>query len=109
MGKAIDYAKVLGTQTLNVLVGLTPKDVPAEKVHETLVSNLKFAAAELKKAGIPFVAEAINTRDIPGFHLTGTKQSIALFDEVARTTSSCNTTSITCRSWRVTSPPRCGR
>ncbi|MEW6254608.1 MAG: hydroxypyruvate isomerase [Pseudomonadota bacterium] len=82
VGKAIDYAKVLGTQTLNVLVGLTPKDVPAEKVHETLVSNLKFAAAELKKAGIPFVAEAINTRDIPGFHLSGTKQAIVLFDEV---------------------------
>ncbi|HQS10252.1 MAG: hydroxypyruvate isomerase [Rhizobiales bacterium 24-66-13] len=82
VGKGIEYAKVLGTQTLNVLVGLTPKDVPAEKVHETLVSNLKFAAAELKKAGIPFVAEAINTRDIPGFYLTNTKQSLALFDEV---------------------------
>ncbi|OYX05178.1 MAG: hydroxypyruvate isomerase [Rhizobiales bacterium 32-66-8] len=82
VGKGIEYAKVLGTQTLNVLVGLTPKDLPAETVHETLVSNLKFAAAELKKAGIPFVAEAINTRDIPGFHLTNTKQALALFDEV---------------------------
>ena len=82
VGKGIEYAKVLGTQTLNVLVGLTPKEIPAETVHETLVSNLKFAAAELKKAGIPFVAEAINTRDIPGFHLTNTKQALALFDEV---------------------------
>ncbi len=82
VGKAIEYAKALGTQTINVLCGLTPQGVPAERVHETLVKNLKFAAAELKKAGIPFVAEAINTRDMPGFHLTGTKQSMALFDEV---------------------------
>ena len=82
VGKGIEYAKVLGTQTLNVLVGLTPKDVPAEVMHETLVTNLKFAAAELKKAGIPFVAEAINTRDMPGFHLTNTQQALALFDEV---------------------------
>ncbi|WP_341990874.1 2-oxo-tetronate isomerase [Azorhizobium sp. AG788] len=82
VGTAIDYAKALGTQTLNVLVGLTPKDVPAEKVHETLVSNLKFAAAEMKKAGIPLVAEAINTRDIPGFHLNTSKQAMALLDEV---------------------------
>ena len=82
VGTAIEYAKVLGTKTLNVLCGLTPKDVAPEKVHETLVANLKFAAAELKKAGIPFVAEAINTRDMPGFHLTNTKQAMALFDEV---------------------------
>ena len=82
VGTAIAYAKVLGTKTLNVLCGLTPKDVAPEKVHETLVANLKFAAAELKKAGIPFVAEAINTRDMPGFHLTNTKQATALFDEV---------------------------
>lgn len=82
VGTAIAYAKVLGTKTLNVLCGLTPKDVAPEKVHETLVANLKFAAAELKKAGIPFVAEAINTRDMPGFHLTNTKQAMALFDEV---------------------------
>lgn len=82
VGTAIAYAKVLGTKTLNVLCGLTPKDVAPETVHETLVANLKFAAAELKKAGIPFVAEAINTRDMPGFHLTNTKQAMALFDEV---------------------------
>ncbi|MGU3492708.1 hydroxypyruvate isomerase [Xanthobacteraceae bacterium A53D] len=82
VGKGIEYAKALGTQTINILAGLTPKDVPAEKVHETLVSNLKFAATELKKAGIPLVVEAINTRDIPGFHLTNTKQTLALLDEV---------------------------
>ena len=82
VGKGIEYAKALNTKAINCLAGLTPKDVPAEKVHETLVKNLKFAAAELKKAGIPFVVEAINTRDIPGFHLHNTKQTLAVLDEV---------------------------
>lgn len=82
VGKAIAYAKVLDTQALNCLAGLTPKDVPAEKVHATLVNNLKFAAAEFKKAGLTLVVEAINTRDIPGFHLNTSRQSFALLDEV---------------------------
>ena len=82
VGKAITYGTALKARALNCLVGLTPKGVAPEKVHETLVKNLKFAAAEMKKAGIPLVVEAINTRDIPGFHLTNTKQAIALLDEV---------------------------
>lgn len=82
VGTAIAYAQVLGTRTLNVLCGLTPQGIDPETVHATLVSNLKFAAAELKKAGIAFVAEAINTRDMPGFHLTTSRQAFALFDEV---------------------------
>lgn len=78
----IDYAKALGTKAVNCLAGITPKDVPAEKVHETLVKNLTFAAGEFKKAGIPLVVEAINTRDIPGFHLTNTRQTLAVLDAV---------------------------
>ncbi len=82
VGTALEYAKILKTQTLNVLAGIAPKDVPAEKIYETLVSNLKFAAAEAKKAGIPLVVEAINTRDIPGFYLNTTKQTLSLLDDV---------------------------
>lgn len=78
----LHYAKTLGAQAVNCLAGLTPAGVPAEIVHATLVKNLKFAAAEFKKAGITLVVEAINSRDIPGFHLTNTKQTLALLDEV---------------------------
>lgn len=82
VGTAIAYGKVLGTRTLNVLCGLTPPDIAPEQVHETLVSNLKFAATEVKAAGITLVAEAINTRDMPGFHLTTSRQAFQLFDEI---------------------------
>ncbi len=82
VGRALDYARALGTSALNCLAGLTPPGVPAERVHATLVANLKFAAAELKKAGITFVVEPINSRDMPGFHLNRSAQTLAVLDEV---------------------------
>jgi hydroxypyruvate isomerase len=76
VGKAIEYAKALGCKQLNCLAGLTPKDVPAEKVRDTFVSNLRFAADRLAGEGIKLLIEPINTRDIPGFYLTKTQQAL---------------------------------
>ena len=42
--KAIDYAVILGCTQVNCLAGLTPQNVTPEKVRETFVNNLKFAA-----------------------------------------------------------------
>ena len=83
VGQAIDYAKALGCAQLNCLVGITPDGVDEDAVRSNLVDNLKFAAAELGKAGIKLLVEPINTRDIPGFYLTGTKQALELFVDVA--------------------------
>ena len=52
--------------------------MPEEKVHATLVANLRFAADQLEVAGIRLLVEAINTRDIPGFYLCGTEQTLNL-------------------------------
>jgi hydroxypyruvate isomerase len=76
VGKAIEYAKALGCKQLNCLAGLTPKDVPADKVRDTFVSNLRFAAERLAGEGIKLLIEPINTRDIPGFYLTRTQQAL---------------------------------
>lgn len=80
VGKAIDYARTLGCTQLNCLAGIRPDGVPAEKIRETLVSNLRFAADKLKAAGIRLLVEAINTRDIPGFYVCGTQQTLDLID-----------------------------
>lgn len=82
VGRAIDYARALGTGMLNCLAGIAPAGVAPDVVHRTLVQNLKFAAAEMKKAGLTFVVEAINTRDIPGFVLNRSAQTLAVLDEV---------------------------
>jgi hydroxypyruvate isomerase len=79
---ALQYAKVLGTQRINCLVGIQPVNVERTKAQDTLVRNLKFAASALKQAGIPLLIEPINTFDIPDFFLTGTRQGLNLIEAV---------------------------
>ncbi|MCW3479602.1 hydroxypyruvate isomerase [Neisseriaceae bacterium JH1-16] len=78
VGRAIEYAKALGCEQVNVLAGITPQGVDADKVRDTFVSNIKFAADKLQAEGIKLLIEAINTFDIPGFYVSGTKQTLDL-------------------------------
>ena len=82
VGKAIEYAKALECRQINCLVGLTPAGVPADKVRQSLVANLRFAAAALEKEGIRLLVEALNDKDFPGFHLVHTAQVLDLLKEV---------------------------
>jgi hydroxypyruvate isomerase len=82
VAKAITYAHALDCPQLNCLAGKVPDGVTREQAHATLVANLRFAAAELGKAGIRLLVEPINHFDIPGFFLTRTDQALALIDEV---------------------------
>lgn len=79
---ALDYAETLRCPTINCLVGLTPVDVSADKVHQTLVDNLRFAADALYKNGILFVIEMLNHNAVPGFHLVRTREALQLLEEV---------------------------
>jgi len=81
VGKAIEYAKALKCPQVNCLVGLTPAGVAPEKVRRTLVANLRFAAAALQKEGIRLLVEALNDKDMPGFHLVRTADVLALIQE----------------------------
>ena len=82
VGRAIDYATALGCKQLNCLAGITPEGADTDKVWETLVENLRFAADALARASIRLVVEPINTRDIPGFFLNRTEQGLRLIEEV---------------------------
>lgn len=82
VGKAIEYATALGCRQLNCLAGIAPEGVPEEKLRATFVANLKFAARKLKDAGIRLLIEPINTRDIPGFYLTRSRQAVEIIREV---------------------------
>jgi hydroxypyruvate isomerase len=86
VGKAIEYARALGCTQLNCLSGIRPAGVAEQKLHDTLVGNLRFAAERLKSAGIRLLVEAINTRDIPSFYVCGTQQTV----ELIRATGSDN-------------------
>jgi hydroxypyruvate isomerase len=80
--KAIEYAKALGVPQLNCLAGKMPEGVNTKLLHDTFVSNLKYAAMELKKANLKLLIEPINTFDIPGFFLSTTQQAIDIINEV---------------------------
>ena len=62
---ALGYAAALRCPALNCLVGLTPEGVDADKIRQTLVNNLQFAAAALEKAGVRFVIEMLNHNAVP--------------------------------------------
>jgi hydroxypyruvate isomerase len=82
VGLAIDYATALGCPKLNCLAGIVAPDAGAV-ARETLIDNLKFAAAALQKAGLGLLLEPVNTRDIPGFFVNRTDQGLAIIDAVA--------------------------
>lgn len=81
VGRAIEYARALGCKQVNCLAGIPPKDAPADKVRETFVGNLKFAAARLEEAGIGLLVEPCNTRDLPGFYLNRSQQALEIIRE----------------------------
>ena len=82
VGLAIEYAKALRCPRLNCIAGITPKDVPAEKVRQTMVDNLRFAATALEKEGIRLLVEPLNNQDIPEFYLVHTQDALRLLAEV---------------------------
>ena len=82
VARAVAYAQALGVGQLNCLAGKAPAGVSDAVLRETLVANLRFAAAALKAAGLRLLVEPINTFDIPGFYLNRTAQALAILDEV---------------------------
>ncbi len=81
VGRAIEYATALGCPRVNCLAGLAPPGVAHEKLHGTFVDNLRFAARELKAAGIRLLVEPLNTRDTPGFFLRTPRQAVEIIQE----------------------------
>lgn len=82
VGMAISAATALQCPKVNCLAGLTPAGADAEELEDTFVSNLSYAAAEFAKHDLQLVIEAINTRDMPGFYLTTSKQAFDIMDKV---------------------------
>ncbi len=83
VGLALDYAKALKCDRLNCLVGKMVQGKP-ERVRQTLVNNLQFAATALEKENIRLLIEPLNSQDIPGFYLVHTQDALQLFEEVNR-------------------------
>lgn len=82
VGRAVEYATALGCPQVNCLAGIAPAGVDADSLRTTLVDNLRFAAKALGEAGVKLLVEPINTRDIPGFLLNRSAETIEILDAV---------------------------
>ncbi len=83
VGRAIEYAEALGCTRLNCLTGaVSPAPSFRERALETLVDNLRFAAAVTQRAGIRLMMEPLNTRDNPGYLVPTTREALQVIDVV---------------------------
>ncbi|GAB1392689.1 hydroxypyruvate isomerase [Rhodocyclaceae bacterium] len=80
VGRAIEYAEALGCTRLNCLAGVPT--TPQGKAIDTLIDNLKFAAAVTQRADIRLTMEPLNTRDTPGFLISTTTEAMQVIDAV---------------------------
>lgn len=76
--RALAYAEAAGCSRLHCLAGRT--DDP--KAEATFVANLKWASERARPAGVRLLLEPLNTRDNPGYFLTGTAQARRILDQV---------------------------
>lgn len=82
VARAIEYAQALGCTQLNCIAGRAPASTSLGPLQETLIENLRFAAAETAKSGIRLLLEPINTRDIPGFFVSTTAHAEQILQAV---------------------------
>ncbi len=82
VAKAASYAPVIGVQRWHSMAGLVPAGVSEAQARATWVGNVRHAAAEAKKLGIPLLIEPINRFDMPGYFVNRPRQAIELMDEV---------------------------
>ncbi len=78
--RAIEYAKAARCERLNCLAGVVEPWADQARHFDTLVENVRFAAQRLAAAGLDLMIEPINTRTVPGFFLTNTRQALEVLD-----------------------------
>lgn len=78
---ATAYARVLGNTLVHVMAGLESQGAD----RDTFVSNLRRGADAFAGDGLTLVVEPINTRDMPGYFLSRTRQGLDIIADVDRT------------------------
>ncbi|MBL8386035.1 MAG: hydroxypyruvate isomerase family protein [Burkholderiales bacterium] len=76
--QALAYQEVLGNQRMHVMAGILAPGRSREEHRATYVSNLAWAAEQIKGRDLILVIEPINTRDIPGFFLNRQDEAHAI-------------------------------
>lgn len=70
LNQALPYIDATGCQRVHAMAGLVPANSDAAARQATYVANLRHAAGQLKPLGVTLLIEPINSRDMPGYHLS---------------------------------------
>ena len=80
--RALEYARALGCRRINCLAGIAPAGAERAELLAVMEGNLRFAARELARENIDLLVEPINDRDMPGFLLNRSADTLALIERV---------------------------
>jgi hydroxypyruvate isomerase len=83
VASAIGYAVALGCPRMNCLAGVARAGEDRQWLRETLVSNVRFAAEEFKRAGLELTLEPLNDRDAPEFLLPRHRDVVEVLQQLA--------------------------
>ncbi|MCJ8298882.1 MAG: TIM barrel protein [Pseudomonadales bacterium] len=75
---AVDYARFLGVKKINCLSGKKPPSLSVSDAQAAFIANINYAASCLKEHNMTLLIEAINTKDVPDFFLSGSAQAVDL-------------------------------
>lgn len=81
IARAVDYAALAGVEAVHVMAGRTDGGAAAEDCFR---SNLNHACDLAADHGINVLIEPINTRDVAGYHLSGTDHAERIIDALER-------------------------
>ena len=81
--QALAYATALGVPRVHCMAGIVPDGVSPQLARATYVDNLHYAAALFAPHGIDVLIEPINTYDMPGYFLTGSRQALDVIADCA--------------------------
>ena len=78
---ALDYARVLGAQTIHCMSGVTAPHL-AEQARGTFLENMVWASAGARSIGAALLIEPLNSRDRPGYFVSRSDEIIELLAEL---------------------------
>jgi hydroxypyruvate isomerase len=75
LDQALDYANGLGAGMVHLMAGVVPEGVSREACEQTFIENVAEASATAKKRGVRLMLEPLNSRDVPGYLHSTSKQA----------------------------------
>lgn len=86
LDQALDYARVIGCPRVHVMAGVVPDGVGVEACEAVFIENLRAAADRLARHRMTATIEPLNSTDVPGYLLSGSRQARRLIEAVGRAT-----------------------